>query len=206
MGMEPTRITFDPAALTLAQRDGRACVVCRIDVAPMIPVGVVDGAQVFACASHGDDEQPVTAEESAAALDRLAAKHGVTAEVAAIRAYRAQDDDEQGECSVDTPDDATAGKSATWPDGEPAGVRDLARRLDIARRADRLAAQLESELGNVRDERLAAAVRETIEGMRALSAAGHAADEEMIWRTAEHAHAALTRCVALVAEIEQRAR
>lgn len=200
---KPTHHIPDVSALTDEQRDGTACVLCGRDTAAMRPVGHVDGAQVFACASHGDDEQPVTAEESAAALDRLAAKHGVTAEVAAIRAYRAQDDDEQGECSVDTPDDATAGKSATWPDGEPAGVRDLARRLDIARRADRLAAQLDRDLGNVRDERLAAAVRATIEGLRALSAACPTADEDMILRAAEHAHEALGRCADLVTETER---
>ncbi|MFG1855019.1 hypothetical protein ACGFJT_24515 [Actinomadura geliboluensis] len=177
MSTEPTHhstdeqsIIFDPAALTLAQRDGRACVVCRIDVAPMIPVGVVDGAQVFACTSHDIDDQG---------------------------------DDEQGECSVDTPDDAAAGKSATWPDGEPQGVRDMARRLDIARRADRLAAQLERDFANVRDERLAEAVRATIEGLRVLSAACPTADEDAILRAAEHAHTALGHVADLVVEIER---
>ncbi len=149
------------------------------------------------------DEQPVTAEESAAALDRLAAKHGVTAEVAAIRAYRDQDDDDRASATTDTPDDATAGKSATWPDGEPAGVRDLARRLDIARRADDLAAQLDREFGNVRDERLAVAVRATIEGLRTLSAACPTADEDAILRAAEHAHTALGHVADLVVEIER---
>lgn len=110
---------------------------------------------------------------------------------------------ERASAVVDTPDDATAGKSATWPDGEPAGVRDLARRLDIARRADRLAAQLKSEFGNVRHERLAAAVRATIEGLRVLSAACPTADEDAILRAAEHAHTALCRCADLVAEIER---
>ncbi|WP_089328673.1 hypothetical protein [Actinomadura meyerae] len=149
------------------------------------------------------DEQPVTPEESAAALDRLAAKYGVTAEVAAIRAYRAQDDDEQGECSVDTPDDATAGKSATWPNGEPAGVRDMARRLDIARRAGRLADEIEREFRDARDERITGAVHATVDGLRAVSAACPTADEDMILRAAEHAHAALCRCYDLVVEIER---
>ncbi|SFO14244.1 hypothetical protein SAMN04489713_104254 [Actinomadura madurae] len=65
MSDKPTHLIPDPSALTLAQRDGRACVACRIDVAPMRPVGIVDGVQVFACLScdtgdQGDDEQPAT--------------------------------------------------------------------------------------------------------------------------------------------------
>lgn len=102
-----------------------------------------------------------------------------------------------------TDEQPAASVPGAWPDGEPAGVRDLARRLDIARRADRLVAELEREFGNVRDERIAAAVRATIEGLRAVSAACPTADEEMILRAAEHAHAALCRCADLVVEIER---
>lgn len=49
------RITFDPATLTDHQRDGLACVVCGLDYetgtvpTPHVPVGMVDGGQVFAC-------------------------------------------------------------------------------------------------------------------------------------------------------------
>jgi len=45
--------TFNAAALTEAQHDGLACVVCGrdylADPVPHRPVGVVDGGQVFAC-------------------------------------------------------------------------------------------------------------------------------------------------------------
>ena len=58
MSDKPTYPIADPAALTLAQRDGRACVTCRIEIAPMRPVGIVDGVQVFACVSC--DGEPVT--------------------------------------------------------------------------------------------------------------------------------------------------
>jgi len=47
------RVTVDPATLTPAQLDGTACVVCGIDYLvepiPHVPVGIVDGGQVFAC-------------------------------------------------------------------------------------------------------------------------------------------------------------
>ncbi|MCD0450752.1 hypothetical protein LO762_16365 [Actinocorallia sp. API 0066] len=46
-------VPFDAAKLDQSQRDGLACVVCRrdhaADPAPALPVGVVDGGQVFAC-------------------------------------------------------------------------------------------------------------------------------------------------------------
>ncbi|MFD7461332.1 MULTISPECIES: hypothetical protein [unclassified Streptomyces] len=42
-------IEIDPAALTPAQLDGIACVVCADEERSMRPVGVVDGCQVFAC-------------------------------------------------------------------------------------------------------------------------------------------------------------
>lgn len=63
MSTHPThRVAFDPAALTDDQRDGTACVVCGLDYlaeatpTPHVPVGMVDGGQLFACASHGTDE------------------------------------------------------------------------------------------------------------------------------------------------------
>ena len=52
---------MDAATLTEAQRDGLACVTCGRDYlaeavpTPHVPVGVVDGGQVFACASHRAD-------------------------------------------------------------------------------------------------------------------------------------------------------
>ncbi|MDL4772910.1 hypothetical protein [Actinomadura xylanilytica] len=49
-------ITFAAGTLTDAQRDGLACVVCSVSyltsTAPSVPVGTVDGAQVFACEAH----------------------------------------------------------------------------------------------------------------------------------------------------------
>lgn len=186
MGTEPT---FTPDALTDEQRDGLACVVCGADTAPMRPVGHVDGVQVFACTSHVADEKGV------ATADTPTDEKGVHS----VRTL----DDEQGLHAVETPDDATAGKSATWPDGEVASVRDMARRHDLARRADDLAAMLSRDFGDVRDERLAVAVRATIEGLRALSAACPDGDEDMILRAAEHAHTALCRCADLVVEIER---
>lgn len=54
------RVTFDAADLTADQRDDKACVVCGADLvnaSPDVPVGIVDGGQVFACASH---VEPVT--------------------------------------------------------------------------------------------------------------------------------------------------
>lgn len=38
--------------LTDDQRNGVACVVCSSQTAPMVPVGIVDGGQVFACTHH----------------------------------------------------------------------------------------------------------------------------------------------------------
>ncbi|MFF4672122.1 hypothetical protein ACFY1C_20030 [Streptomyces sp. NPDC001279] len=43
------------ATLTPAQRDGTACIECGDDTAPMVPIGHVDGGQVFQCTSHADD-------------------------------------------------------------------------------------------------------------------------------------------------------
>jgi hypothetical protein len=54
MGENSTpRVTFDATTLTAEQLDGLACVICnadhcRVDV-PTVPVGAVDGCQVFAC-------------------------------------------------------------------------------------------------------------------------------------------------------------
>jgi len=54
---------MDAATLTEAQRDGLACVTCGRDYladavpTPHVPVGVVDGGQVFACASHRADRE-----------------------------------------------------------------------------------------------------------------------------------------------------
>ncbi|WP_432159008.1 hypothetical protein [Streptomyces sp. bgisy153] len=39
---------IDPAQLTPAQLDGIACLVCAVEDGPMVPVGVVNGCQVFA--------------------------------------------------------------------------------------------------------------------------------------------------------------
>ena len=53
-----------PRDLTDEQRDGLACTVCGVDytrtaeLIPNVPVGTVDGGQVFACASHGQDTAP----------------------------------------------------------------------------------------------------------------------------------------------------
>ncbi|MFC5748898.1 hypothetical protein [Actinomadura rugatobispora] len=59
MAQKPThRVTFTPARLSVGQADGTACVVCKADYLaeaqgiPSVPVGTVNGAQVFACASH----------------------------------------------------------------------------------------------------------------------------------------------------------
>lgn len=38
-----------PEPMTEAQLDGRACVRCGRDKAPMVPVGTIDGCQVFGC-------------------------------------------------------------------------------------------------------------------------------------------------------------
>lgn len=46
---------LNPANLSDAQRDGRACVTCHRDDRPMAPVGLVDGVQLFECASHEQD-------------------------------------------------------------------------------------------------------------------------------------------------------
>jgi len=53
---KPTTTTaLDAAALTPAQLDGTACVVCGVDytttpdLIPNVPAGMVDGGQVFAC-------------------------------------------------------------------------------------------------------------------------------------------------------------
>lgn len=47
---EPAIAAAERAALTEAQRDGRACLFCGNDVGPMVPVGELDAVQVFACA------------------------------------------------------------------------------------------------------------------------------------------------------------
>lgn len=49
-----TRITI-PANLTPAMLAGIACVLCGDERAPMVPVGHVDGGQVFACSVHVED-------------------------------------------------------------------------------------------------------------------------------------------------------
>ncbi len=79
MATKPTHpISFDVGALTDQQANGIACVTCGVDFAatglPSVPVGSLNGVQLFACASHVEP--------------------------------------------------AAAGKSADWPGGEPASVRD----------------------------------------------------------------------------------
>lgn len=57
--------TFNAAALTEAQYDGLACVVCGrdylADPVPHVPVGMVDGGQVFACTGCIDRQAPAVA-------------------------------------------------------------------------------------------------------------------------------------------------
>ncbi|MFS2291729.1 MAG: hypothetical protein FWJ90_03365 [Actinomadura sp.] len=53
------RVTFDAAALTDDQRDGLSCVACGQELISAVPVGMVDGGQVFACTSHVSDSDPV---------------------------------------------------------------------------------------------------------------------------------------------------
>ncbi|MCT9933941.1 hypothetical protein N5079_27390 [Planotetraspora sp. A-T 1434] len=50
-GTEPIMLTFDPAGLTITQRDGDACVVCHKKwPRPRIKVGVLpDNTPVHAC-------------------------------------------------------------------------------------------------------------------------------------------------------------
>jgi hypothetical protein len=59
--------TFDHATLTDAQRTGLACVVCDADHTaepiPSVPVGRVDGCQVFACQTCIPTEQPAPCPE-----------------------------------------------------------------------------------------------------------------------------------------------
>ncbi|GAA1789412.1 hypothetical protein [Actinomadura chokoriensis] len=170
-----------------------------------------DGSTAVVCAdccgsiaeAMAPDEQGVHSVE-ALGDERASAVVDTPADVKGVHSVRTLGD-ERGVIAAETPadDDATAGKSATWPDGEPADVRDMARRHDLARRADDLAAMLSRDLGDVRDERLTVAVRATVEGLRALSAACPTADEDAILRAAEHAHTALVRCADLVAEIER---
>ena len=136
---EPTRITFNPAALTDDQRDGFTCVVCERDLAtggPSVPVGTVPGGlqflggQVFACASHVQD---------ATSGERDDAERDDTREHTARR--------------------------ATWPGGEPAEVRDLAERhaaiSDLSRAIDdltRVIGELESAQASRDPQRLDQAV------------------------------------------------
>lgn len=65
MAHKPThRITFDPTTLTEQQRDGLACVVCGQPFTRAVPVGMVDGGQVFACASHVQDATAVEQDDA----------------------------------------------------------------------------------------------------------------------------------------------
>ncbi|MFF4779383.1 hypothetical protein ACFY05_41870 [Microtetraspora fusca] len=47
-----------PDLLTPAQRDGLACIRCGDETAPMVPVGHVDGVQVFECTTHSAEDLP----------------------------------------------------------------------------------------------------------------------------------------------------
>lgn len=59
MACEPIeRVTFDAAALNDDQRDGLSCVVCDQEFIRAVPVGMVDGGQVFACTSHVSGSDP----------------------------------------------------------------------------------------------------------------------------------------------------
>lgn len=99
------RVTFNAAALTEAQWDGTACVVCGVDYLtepiPHVPVGMVDGGQVFACTpcarptaeSLDDGDAPTVVDMAArvrAAAARVGARHGEQAERVALRLFLAQ--------------------------------------------------------------------------------------------------------------------
>ncbi|MFI7618021.1 DUF6907 domain-containing protein [Nonomuraea terrae] len=47
--MDSITRTYDPATLTPTQLDGIACVACHAEADTMRPVGIINGAQVFAC-------------------------------------------------------------------------------------------------------------------------------------------------------------
>lgn len=84
MEHNPTdRAAFDAAALTTDQRNGVACVVCSSTTAVMRPVGILNGGQIFACASHDGDE----AAEGDAGLRERAARRATWpgGEVASVR-------------------------------------------------------------------------------------------------------------------------
>lgn len=101
-------ITFTPADLTDEQRDGVACVTCAADLGtvPSVPVGVVDGGQVFACTACVEpitgtpgaypDGEPETVRSAEALTDRMVdtfrgirRESGVLCERVAIELVRA---------------------------------------------------------------------------------------------------------------------
>lgn len=54
-------VVFDAAKLDTAQLEGVGCVRCRVDLGetPSVPVGIVDGGQVFACHNCTDGSTPL---------------------------------------------------------------------------------------------------------------------------------------------------
>ncbi len=42
----------DTKALSTAQLDGRACIVCGAERGPMVPITVIIGCQTFTCAGE----------------------------------------------------------------------------------------------------------------------------------------------------------
>jgi hypothetical protein len=100
-----TPAALDAAKLNDAQLDGLACVVCGIDTATPgwrgVPVGMVDGCQVFACApcvrpaadAQDDGDVPTVVDMAArvrAAAARIGERHGEQAERVALRLFLAQ--------------------------------------------------------------------------------------------------------------------
>jgi hypothetical protein len=100
------QISVIGATLTPAQRDGIACVICAEETGAMIPVGAVDGCQVFAhrpCVpAEGVAERPVVLvvgnASTSVALDDLTAfafdvadRLQLPAEIAVGRDYRVED-------------------------------------------------------------------------------------------------------------------
>lgn len=119
------RITFDPAALTEQQRDGLACVVCGRDYlteatpTPHVPVGMVDGGQVFACASHVQGATAVE-QDDADTRERAARRAtwpgGEPAEVRDLAERTQRQAEANDELARDFADSGDAGMSRVFAD------------------------------------------------------------------------------------------
>lgn len=139
------RITFDPAALTEQQRDGLTCVVCGRDYltettpTPHVPVGMVDGGQVFACAPHVQDATAV--EQDDADTRKRAARRatwpgGEPAEVRDLAERAQRQGDASDELARDFADSGDAEMSQVFADVARA-FRQAATALESGQDAER---------------------------------------------------------------------